>query len=232
MARRLVEFDRARSRNYSDAKRSARSRLRREHARAGDSPLLKGGRSGTNTAADETPLPTTALNSQARSSSGDIRNRTPGPVACGALRLYVAGPLFSEAERSWLDMLAARLRTEGFECFVPHEHFPELADVTVEEVYRIDTEGLRSANALVAWLDGAMVDDGTACEIGMFAELVRSESERYRGIVAIATDLRLERRRRQGVVGGGMNLFVGGAIESCGKIVHTVDEVVAALREL
>ena len=181
-------------------------------------------------AADETPLPTT--NSQARSSSGDIRNRTPAPVACGALRLYVAGPLFSEAERSWLDMLAARLRTEGFECFVPHEHFPELADVTVEQVYRIDTEGLRSANALVAWLDGAMVADGTACEIGMFAELVRSESERYRGIVAIATDLRLERWRTQGVVGGGMNLFVGGAIESCGKIVHTVDEVVAALREL
>ena len=129
-------------------------------------------------------------------------------------------------------MLAARLRTEGFECFVPHECFPELADVTVEEVYRIDTEGLRSANALVAWLDGAMVADGTACEIGMFAELVRSESERYRGIVAIATDLRLERWRTQGVVGGGMNLFVGGAIESCGKIVHAVDEVVAALREL
>ncbi|HAL25752.1 MAG TPA: hypothetical protein DCP25_03315 [Chloroflexi bacterium] len=200
----------------------------------GDSPLLKGGRSGTNTAADETPLPTTALNSQARSSSGSIRSRTPGPTGSvrRALRLYVAGPLFSEAERSWLDMLAARLRTEGFECFVPHEHFPELADVTVEEVYRIDTEGLRSANALVAWLDGAMVDDGTACEIGMFAELVRSEGERYRSIVAIATDLRLERRRRQGVVGGGMNLFVGGAIESCGKIVHSVDEVVAALREL
>ena len=148
------------------------------------------------------------------------------------MRLYVAGPLFSEAERSWLDLFAARLRSEGFECFVPHEQFPELADVTVENVYRIDTEGLRSADALVAWLDGAMVDDGTACEIGMFAELVRSDSERYRGIVAIATDLRLERRRAQGVVGGGMNLFVAGAIESCGKIVHAVDEVVAALREL
>jgi hypothetical protein len=148
------------------------------------------------------------------------------------LRLYLAGPLFSEAERSWLDLLAARLRKEGFECFVPHEQFTELTDVTVEEVYRIDTEGLRSANALVAWLDGPMVDDGTACEIGMFAELVRSESERYRGIVAIATDLRLERRREQGVVGGGMNLFVGGAIESCGTIVYAVDDVVAALREL
>jgi hypothetical protein len=148
------------------------------------------------------------------------------------VRLYLAGPLFSDAERSWLDSLAAQLRTEGFDCFLPHEHFTELADVTLEQVYQVDTEGLRSANALVAWLDGPMVDDGTACEIGMFAELVRNGGEHYRGIVAIATDLRLERRRQQSVVGGGMNLFVAGAIESCGKIVHAVDEVAAALREL
>jgi hypothetical protein len=148
------------------------------------------------------------------------------------MRLYVAGPLFSDAERLWLDELATRLRSEGFDCFVPHENFPELADVTLELVYRIDTEGLRSANALVAWLDGPIIDDGTACEIGMFAELVRSGGTQYRGIVAISTDIRLERRRAGNVVGGGMNLFVGGAIESCGSIVHTVDDVVAALRSL
>jgi len=140
--------------------------------------------------------------------------------------------LFSDAERSWLDDLSARLRAESFDCFVPHENFQQLANVTLEDVYRVDAEGLRSANALVAWLDGPMVDDGTACEIGMFAELVRSGGEQYRGIVCIATDLRLERRRQRGVVGGGMNLFVGGAIESCGTIVHTVDALVAALREL
>jgi hypothetical protein len=148
------------------------------------------------------------------------------------VRVYVAGPLFSEAERAWLDALAARLRAEGFDCFVPHENFPQLADVTLEEVYRVDTGGLRSADALVAWLDGPMVDDGTACEVGMFAELVRSGGGRYRGIVAIATDLRLERRRERKVAGGGMNLFVGGAIHSCGTIVHSVDDVVARLREL
>ena len=148
------------------------------------------------------------------------------------MRLYVAGPLFSEAERTWLDDLAARLRAEGFDCFVPHENFPQLANVTVEDVYRVDTDGLRAANALVAWLDGPMIDDGTACEIGMFAELVRSGGAHYRGIVAIATDLRLQRRRERGVVGGGMNLFVGGAIESCGAIVHTVDEAIAALGKL
>ena len=148
------------------------------------------------------------------------------------MRVYVAGPLFSEAERAWLDALAQRLRDDGHDCFVPHENFPQLAEATVEQVYRIDSDGLRSANALIAWLDGPMVDDGTACEIGMFAELARSGGDHYRGIVAITTDLRLERRRAVNVVGGGMNLFVGGAIESCGRICHTVDEAVDALREL
>jgi nucleoside 2-deoxyribosyltransferase len=148
------------------------------------------------------------------------------------MRVYVAGPLFSEAERAWLDALAARLREDGFDCFVPHENFAELADVTLDQVYRIDSEGLQSANALVAWLDGPIVDDGTGCEIGMFAELCRSGGEHYRGIVAITTDIRLERRRAVNVVGGGMNLFVAGAIESCGRICHSVDEAVAALREL
>jgi Nucleoside 2-deoxyribosyltransferase len=148
------------------------------------------------------------------------------------MRVYVAGPLFSEAERAWLDALAARLRADGFDCFVPHENFPELADVTLDQVYRIDSEGLQSANALVAWLDGPIVDDGTACEIGMFAELCRSGGEHYRGIIAITTDIRLERRRAGNVVGGGMNLFVAGAIESCGRICHSVDEAVTALREL
>ncbi len=141
------------------------------------------------------------------------------------MRIYVAGPLFSESERTWLDGLAARLRTEGFDCFVPHEHFGEAPVPTAEAIFRIDADALRACDVLVAWLDGPMVDDGTACEIGMFAQLERP-------IVGILTDLRLERRRERGVAGGGMNLFVAGAIESCGSIVYDVDAAVAALRAL
>jgi nucleoside 2-deoxyribosyltransferase len=146
------------------------------------------------------------------------------------VRIYVAGPLFSEAERSWLDALAARLRAEGFECFVPHEHFGEAPVPSPARIFEIDADALRSCQALVAWLDGPMVDDGTACEIGMFAELCRSGQAR--GIVGIATDLRLQRRRERDVAGGGMNLFVAGAIGSCGAIVYDVDAAVAALRAL
>ena len=147
------------------------------------------------------------------------------------MRIYVAGALFSEAERAWLDGLATRLRGEGFECFVPHEQFGELKELTPGEVYRVDAEGVRSANVLLAWLDGPSIDDGTACEIGMFAELVERDERRYRGIVGLVTDLRLERRRGN-AAGDGMNLFVAGAIEAGGRICWSVDEAVEALREL
>src|SRR6476660_5780445 len=109
--------------------------------------------------------------------------------------IYLAGPLFSQAERAWLDGLATTLRAEGLDVFVPHEHFDDITDLTPEEVYRVDGAGLRAANVLLAWLDGPIVDDGTAAEIGAFAELVASDDERYRGIIGLVTDLRLERRR-------------------------------------
>jgi Nucleoside 2-deoxyribosyltransferase len=147
------------------------------------------------------------------------------------VQVYLAGPLFSQAERTWLDGLAATLRAAGLDVFVPHEHFDALAELTPEEVYRVDGDGLRASNALLAWLDGPVIDDGTAAEIGAFAELVASGDERYRGIVGLVTDLRLERRRGR-APGDGMNLFVIGAIVSAGRVCWSVEEAVTALREL
>ncbi len=155
----------------------------------------------------------------------------PDPDPATPLRVYLAGPLFSEGERAWLDVVAARLRAAGHVCFVPHEETAGLTEFTSRSIYTLDGDGLRSANVLVAWLDGIGVDDGTACEIGIFAELVRSGGDQYRGIVGIVTDLRLQRRR--GVVpGDGLNLFVAGAIEASGAICWSLDEAVAAVAAL
>jgi hypothetical protein len=76
-----------------------------------------------------------------------------------------------------------------------------------------------------------MVDDGTAAEIGAFAELAAGGDPRYRGIVGLVTDLRLERRRGR-APGDGMNLFVAGAIASAGRICWSVEDALTALREL
>ena len=75
-----------------------------------------------------------------------------------------------------------------------------------------------------------MVDDGTAAEIGAFAELVRSGDPQYRGIVGIVTDLRLQRRR--GVTGDGMNSSSSGPIKAAGSICWSVEEAVTTLRGL
>ena len=138
--------------------------------------------------------------------------------------VYVAGPLFSEAEREWLDTLAARLRAEGFDCFVPHENFSELNELTPGEVFRVDSAGVRNATVLLAWLDDPVADDGTACEIGIFYAFMQHD-ESKKGIVGLLTDL----RGTLGHEGHGLNLFVHGCIEAGGTICTTLDEVVATL---
>ncbi len=145
------------------------------------------------------------------------------------MKLYLAGPMFTPAERDHLEALADRLEAAGHECFVPHrQKFAPLDAVTV---FAVDGEGLRQADVVVAWLDGPMVDDGTACEIGIFTELVRNDPGRYRGIVGLATDWRIWRSRDAGAAGSGVNFFVGGAIETYGTLVWSIEEVEATLRE-
>jgi hypothetical protein len=145
--------------------------------------------------------------------------------------IYLAGPLFSEGERAYLDDLARRLRARGHDVFVPHEQFADdIVDLDAATVFRVDAQGVRQAELLFAWLDGPMVDDGTACEIGIFAELVASGDPRYVGIVGLATDLRALRRR--GTPGDGINLFVAGAVIANGELVWTVEDALAAVDRL
>ena len=140
------------------------------------------------------------------------------------LKIYFAGPLFTPYERSFIDECAAALRADGFEVFVPHEH--ELAtsvDVTAAWIFAKDRQGLERADAMLAILDGPSVDDGTACEIGMFHALMQLDPSR-KGIVGLLTDIRGMRGESTGI-----NLFVQGAIEDVGQIVGSLDDARAIL---
>jgi hypothetical protein len=79
-------------------------------------------------------------------------------------------------------------------------------------------------SAMLAILDGPSVDDGTACEIGMFHALMQSDPSK-KGIVGLLTDIRSTRGESTGV-----NLFVQGAIEDVGRIVASIDEARDVLR--
>ena len=163
-----------------------------------------------------------------RGSRHDSRDAAlPAPAGCSVrdLKIYFAGPLFTPYERSFIDECAGALRADGFEVFVPHEH--ELArdgDVTAVRIFAQDRPAIERADAMLAILDGPSVDDGTACEIGMFHALMQSDPSK-KGIVGLLTDIRGMRGESTGV-----NLFVQGAIEDVGRIVASIEEARDVLR--
>jgi nucleoside 2-deoxyribosyltransferase len=140
------------------------------------------------------------------------------------VRVYLAGSIFTPYERAFLDDCATRLRAEGFDVFVPHEQGLIGLDVTAEAVFAVDAGGVESADAVLAVLDGPSVDDGTACEIGLFHGLKQRDPER-KGVVGLLTDVRGERRGDFAT-----NLFVRGCIEAGGgAVVNSLDDAVAIL---
>jgi nucleoside 2-deoxyribosyltransferase len=140
------------------------------------------------------------------------------------MRIYLAGSIFTPYERAFLSECAERLRAEGFEVFVPHEQGLMGVDVTAEAVFAVDAGGVESADAVLAVLDGPSVDDGTACEIGLFHGLQQRDPER-KGVVGLLTDVRAERRGEFAT-----NLFVRGCVEaSGGAVVDSLDDALAIL---
>jgi nucleoside 2-deoxyribosyltransferase len=79
------------------------------------------------------------------------------------VRLYLAAPLFTSAELAWNAELARRLRAAGHDVFLPQEK--ELG-LDAAGIFRADVEGIDQADALVAVMDGADPESGTAWECG------------------------------------------------------------------
>ncbi len=81
------------------------------------------------------------------------------------MKLYFAGPLFSAAERAWNAALAAALREAGHEVFLPQDEEQETGR-DAAQIFRTDVGGIDWSDALVAIMDGADPDSGTAWEVG------------------------------------------------------------------
>jgi nucleoside 2-deoxyribosyltransferase len=82
--------------------------------------------------------------------------------------IYIAGPLFTPAERSYLEELATALEAAGFQTYLPHRD-GGLAPAdrrNTRALYDSDIRALGACSIVVAVLNGTDVDSGTAFEIG------------------------------------------------------------------
>jgi nucleoside 2-deoxyribosyltransferase len=86
--------------------------------------------------------------------------------------VYIAGPLFSQAERLFLKLMVDTLaRASGLDSvadfFLPHHDGGELGkDPKRKDIFTLDLQQVDSAAIVVALLDGQDVDSGTCIELG------------------------------------------------------------------
>jgi len=103
------------------------------------------------------------------------------------MTIYLAGPLFTHAERMWNAELAQRLRDRGYRVILPQEADAQVLSGAGQSVARALFEksvtGLEQCDAVVAFLDGPDPDSGTAWECGYATKLRRP-------VIGVRTDLR------------------------------------------
>jgi nucleoside 2-deoxyribosyltransferase len=98
------------------------------------------------------------------------------------MRVYLAGPLFTAAERRFNEELAKRLGHAGHEVWLPQDREKALTDRSASGLFLDDVLGLDWAEAVVANLDGADPDSGTSWECGY--------AYKRKPIIAFRTDIR------------------------------------------
>ena len=85
---------------------------------------------------------------------------------------YIAGPLFSQAERAFLELMVDTLASASGlnpinDFFLPHRDGGELGKGPKRrDIFQMDLQQVASSNIVVALLDGQDVDSGTCVEIG------------------------------------------------------------------
>lgn len=134
--------------------------------------------------------------------------------------IYLAGPLFTQAEQNWLKGVKAQLLAQGHAVCWPFELFAEgeIASWQAEGPRRIMErcrDAVDAADTVVAWLDGTQVDDGTAWELGY-------AHARGKRIVGIRTDFRQGGDTKHSLV----NAMIEGA---CQRICRSVPELLRTL---
>jgi nucleoside 2-deoxyribosyltransferase len=80
------------------------------------------------------------------------------------MKMYLAGPLFSAAERNFNHELTRLLRNKGHEVWLPQEF--EQRTMTAKQIFAKDVEGIDWAEVVVANMDGPDPDSGTCWECG------------------------------------------------------------------
>ncbi|MDX2096372.1 MAG: nucleoside 2-deoxyribosyltransferase [Leptolyngbyaceae cyanobacterium bins.59] len=79
--------------------------------------------------------------------------------------IYFAGPLFTQGEAIFNESLANRLRSQGYQIYLPQEACAGITDP--QALFATCMRGLEGASAVLVILDGPDADSGSCFEMGV-----------------------------------------------------------------
>jgi nucleoside 2-deoxyribosyltransferase len=141
------------------------------------------------------------------------------------IKIYLAGPLFGIADRHHNLLLALRLESLGYEVILPQKEALKFTNGSSFDLRKIvencSSEAMKS-DCIVANVDGADADSGTAIEIGIGVATAMASIPRKPVIICIRTDSRTDIEREKG-----MNAMIQLADRVIYKpaLVNTLDQV-------
>jgi len=128
-------------------------------------------------------------------------------------KVYLAAPLFSDAERAYNLLVRDLLEKRGYRVYLPQDAGEGTEGPERDRaIFESHARALDGARCVVAVCDGADTDSGTAWELGY-------ASAKGIPVIALSTD------RRSPWGGRRVNLM----IRSSAEVVGTAEEVLAAL---
>jgi nucleoside 2-deoxyribosyltransferase len=142
------------------------------------------------------------------------------------MRVYLAGPLFSLAERSFNETLALKLEQAfpSLQVILPQRHAAEIGQQPnfCQHMFAFSLDAIDAADAVVALLDGADADSGTCVEIGY----ARGKGKR---VIGVRTDFRASEDRGLNLMAANVCSLLLLESSATATIDGLVREIVAAL---
>lgn len=155
------------------------------------------------------------------------------------MRVYLGGPMFVAAEVRYNLWLARELRQAGFEVYCPNESEPindkSRNDITARKIYDADIQALEHSHVYICQVSE---DSGTNWEAGYMDALnKRVDSERYLGVIGLATDIRLGQQpdpSRPGIENQAfyVNPFVVGGMQGSLGVVYNEPDLIRELQRI
>ncbi len=163
------------------------------------------------------------------------------------MNIYLAGPIFTERDRMYLDFLYERIAKIFPEAniYVPHRNKDindKTKSATSYDIYWGDYQRLEKTDLLIAVVSGDTPPIGTTCEIGIFSEMIKQNPNKK--LVALYDDCRegfltineekvnaMKREPGENQMSY-VNIFLTGVIKVYGRLAVTSDQLFEILERI